>query len=50
MDGLLIESYSHYVGEMNPTLFLAFIEGVLSYKMIHTNGHNWVYKSDTIFK
>ncbi|KAF8069113.1 hypothetical protein FPV67DRAFT_1491177 [Lyophyllum atratum] len=35
---------------INPALVLAFIEGVLGYKMVHTNGHNWVYRSETILK
>ncbi|KAG6846199.1 hypothetical protein H0H93_015473, partial [Arthromyces matolae] len=43
-DTLIVEPYINfrsYSGNINPTLLLAFIEGVLGYKMVHTNGNNW---------
>jgi len=52
-DTLTIEPYISFRNhnfQMNPTLVLAFVEGVLGYKFVHTNGHNWVYRSDTILK
>jgi len=36
--------------ELNPTIVLAFIEGVLGYQLVYTNGRSWVYKSDTLLK
>ncbi|KAF5378815.1 hypothetical protein D9615_007014 [Tricholomella constricta] len=50
-DTLSIEPHINFHNggyQINPTLVLAFIEGVLGYKLVHTNGHNWVYRSDTI--
>ncbi|KAG6854501.1 hypothetical protein C0991_006103 [Blastosporella zonata] len=52
-DTLTIEPHINFRNngfQINPTLILAFIEGVLGYKLVHTNGHNWVYRSDTILK
>ncbi|KAG6916042.1 hypothetical protein DXG01_008666 [Tephrocybe rancida] len=50
-DMLTIEPHiNHRTYQINPTPVLAFIEGVLGYKMVYTNGHNWVYRSDTVFK
>jgi hypothetical protein len=30
---------------LNPILVLAFVEEVLNYKMVHTNGSVWMYRS-----
>ncbi|KAF9460027.1 hypothetical protein BDZ94DRAFT_1266936 [Collybia nuda] len=51
-DTLKIDYNMHSYGRpsINPTVILAFIEGVLGYKLIHTTGHTWLYKSDTLFK
>jgi hypothetical protein len=35
---------------INPTLFLAFIEGVLGFSLVHTNGSTWLYRVDAILK
>lgn len=52
-DSLTIEPHINFRNSgfaINPTLILAFIEGVLGYKLVHTNGQSWVYRSDTILK
>ena len=35
---------------INPTLILAFIEGVLGYKEVYTTGYRWVFKRQDNFK
>ncbi|KAJ3513003.1 hypothetical protein NLJ89_g3185 [Agrocybe chaxingu] len=35
---------------INPSVVLAFIEGVLGYKETYTNGMRWVFKRDSILK
>ncbi|KAJ6581097.1 hypothetical protein B0H19DRAFT_1113604 [Mycena capillaripes] len=30
---------------VNPALVLAFVEGELEYKLVHTNGSSWMYRS-----
>ncbi|KAF8155995.1 hypothetical protein B0H34DRAFT_715728 [Crassisporium funariophilum] len=52
IDGLTIEPYSNYRtdGILNPALVLAFIEGTLGYKRVHTDGFRWVYTSEIIMK
>ncbi|KAF8814667.1 hypothetical protein BYT27DRAFT_7205618 [Phlegmacium glaucopus] len=53
IDAITIEPYSSYRMDKetpNPTLVLAFIEGTLGYKLVHTTGVRWVYKSENIFK
>jgi len=52
-DALTIEPHINFRNsgfQINPTLVLAFIEGVLGYKLVHTDGRNWVYRSDTVLK
>ncbi len=36
-------------GEVNPTVILAFIEGVVGYRMVSTTGSRWMYRRDTQF-
>ncbi|KAK0458891.1 uncharacterized protein EV420DRAFT_1642605 [Desarmillaria tabescens] len=49
-DTLVIEPYlSHHDG-VNPTIVLAFIEGVVGYKMVYTTGSYWMYRCTTLFK
>lgn len=33
-------------GEVNPTVILAFIEGVVGYRMVSTTGSRWMYRRD----
>jgi hypothetical protein len=49
MDLLTIEHWSNR-GTINPTIVLAFIEGVLGYQMVHTTGSHWIYRSDKGFQ
>ncbi|KAJ7132238.1 hypothetical protein C8R44DRAFT_773504 [Mycena epipterygia] len=32
---------------VNPALILAFVEGVLKYELVHTNGSSWMYRART---
>jgi len=34
---------------INPTIVLAFVEGILGYKMVHTSGGYWVYRLEKKF-
>jgi hypothetical protein len=34
---------------INPTIVLAFVEGILGYKMVNTSGGYWVYRSEKKF-
>jgi len=35
---------------VNPVIVIAFIEGILGYKMVYTDGSRWVYRSDKRLK
>ena len=51
-DTLTIEPHDHnqrYV-EVNPTIVLAFIEGVLGYRLAHTERGSWEYRREVAFK
>ncbi|RDB28047.1 hypothetical protein Hypma_002191 [Hypsizygus marmoreus] len=53
MDMLTVEPYMSFRNremELNPVIVLAFIEGVLGYTMVYTNGHHWVYRSSTVLR
>jgi hypothetical protein len=49
-DSLVVTPTLRYYKLMNPTLVLAFIEGVLGYKLVHTTGNTWMYRSTTVVK
>lgn len=47
LDRILIEPTINYLSSsepINPAMILAFIEGVLGYKEVHTTGSRWVFK------
>ncbi|TFK32334.1 hypothetical protein BDQ12DRAFT_504936 [Crucibulum laeve] len=49
MDTISIEPLMNHRGpnlQFNPTIILAFIEGVLGYKMVNSTAYRWIYKSD----
>jgi hypothetical protein len=51
-DTLTIEPHDHhqrYV-EINPTIVLVFIEGVLGYHLAHTKGDSWEFRREVAFK
>jgi hypothetical protein len=51
-DTVTIEPHDHnqrYV-EVNPTIVLAFVEGVLGYRLAHTKGGSWEYRREVGFK
>ncbi|KAK0495994.1 hypothetical protein EDD18DRAFT_226915 [Armillaria luteobubalina] len=50
MDTLIVEPYMSHHDGVNPTIILAFIEGVVGYKMVHTTGSYWMYRCTTLFK
>ncbi|KAG7085572.1 hypothetical protein E1B28_003128 [Marasmius oreades] len=53
LDILRIEPNMTYKKDINPTIVLAFVEGVLGYGMVHadtTSGSTWMYRSTTLFK
>jgi len=50
MDTLTIERNYTRREPLNPTLVLAFVEGVLGYKLINTNGSCRTYTSTTLLK
>ncbi|ESK91319.1 hypothetical protein Moror_2782 [Moniliophthora roreri MCA 2997] len=52
IDTLEIEPHMpRHVRPLNPTMVLAFIEGVLGYEMVHTTtGSTWMYRSKTALK
>ncbi len=50
MDTLVVEPYMSHHDGVNPTVILAFIEGVVGYKMVYTTGSYWMYRCTTLFK
>ncbi|KAK0220124.1 hypothetical protein IW262DRAFT_1004309 [Armillaria fumosa] len=50
MDTLVVEPYMSHHDGVNPTIILAFIEGVVGYKMVYTTGSYWMYRCTTLFK
>jgi hypothetical protein len=42
MDTLTIKPKDPYK-EVNPAMVIAFIEGILGYRLIHTTGCHWMY-------
>ncbi|CAA7267280.1 unnamed protein product [Cyclocybe aegerita] len=53
IDSISIEptwSLSRNKEPINPSVLLAFIEGVLGYRETYTNGVRWVFKNDSILK
>lgn len=51
-DTLTVEPHDgsqRYV-EVNPTIVLVFIEGVLGYRLAHTKGSWWEYRREVAFK
>ncbi|KAK0495995.1 hypothetical protein EDD18DRAFT_1353614 [Armillaria luteobubalina] len=53
MDSLVIESSRSQAqrgGKANPAAILAFIEGVLGYKMVYTSGSFWMYRRTALFE
>ncbi|KAK0452296.1 hypothetical protein EV421DRAFT_1898047 [Armillaria borealis] len=36
--------------KVNPAIILAFVEGVVGYKMVYTTGSFWMYRRTTLFK
>ncbi|TFK73349.1 hypothetical protein BDN72DRAFT_834752 [Pluteus cervinus] len=51
-DALTIEPHITFRGyaAINPTIVIAFVEGVLGYKLVHTTGSRWVYRCDSILR
>ncbi|KAF9267117.1 hypothetical protein L218DRAFT_1074426 [Marasmius fiardii PR-910] len=48
IDTLHIEANMTYTKTVNPTIILAFVEGVLGYTMVHTTGSSWMYRTVTL--
>jgi hypothetical protein len=48
-DSLTITPWDEFISA-NPTIVLAFIEGILGYQLVHTTGHHWVYRSEKAFR
>ncbi|PPQ70402.1 hypothetical protein CVT24_013140 [Panaeolus cyanescens] len=51
VDELTVEPFYSTANQkrpINPTIILAFIEGVLGFRETHTTGKRWVYKMDVI--
>ncbi|PBK67487.1 hypothetical protein ARMSODRAFT_311022 [Armillaria solidipes] len=52
MDSLVVKASGSLLqrgGKVNATVILAFIEGVLGYKMVSTTGSFWMYRRTTLF-
>ncbi|SJK98462.1 uncharacterized protein ARMOST_01730 [Armillaria ostoyae] len=53
MDSLVVKpnlSWDRNGKLLNPTIVLAFIEGVVGYRMVYTTGSYWMYRRTTLFK
>ncbi|KAJ8091744.1 hypothetical protein PM082_020979 [Marasmius tenuissimus] len=50
IDTLQIEPNARRYKSLNPTIILAFVEGVLGYTMVHTTGTTWMYRSSSLLK
>jgi len=51
LDRILIEPTNNFMRSsepINPAVILAFIEGVLGYKEVHTTGSRWVFKHENL--
>ncbi|PBK89928.1 hypothetical protein ARMGADRAFT_1032993 [Armillaria gallica] len=51
MDTLIVSPNSSWERncKVNPTVILAFIEGVVGYRMVSTTGSIWMYRRTTLF-